>query len=440
MIIKYLLLFLFADQAEQCVKYETSGLKYDGLDRSEAPNGYFHGISQLPETKSSLSSLHFSHKEPVLTNQTEEIINKPLQTSSSDTSAFEQVIITSNDFQPDVENTGFGIDAIDFVNSNLNELLLDLSESLIIPEVMTTVEKSSNALVSEIPTLLDQSFTEDVVNQPLLSGMITNGAFNPSQPDSLTEDELLNYLAELENEKDETNNQHSTAGSKSSEHIEYCQAQASNNQEEFHPEPASNLLDIVESISVNLSNTDSHHNVTLTEDLSQFSTIIEAGEVESAGLVSEESGESDTDTSETQPENESTSGDDEMPQLIDDPSIIVVAEPKPSLHQASEETVATDHQLETTPAIAEEVPEEPTIEESNQEDVIIEHATETEVIEETLTENTETAALENASATADIAEPVDEPEQSHQENLEPYSSLTEDEQLLGVLKPVYIFI
>ena len=449
----FFIIFFFLDQAEQNVKHETTlaGVKCNGTDitiKSGVLNGNFHGVSQmkdLNEAISSFPSLPLSHKVPVLPNKpssTEEIIPELHPTITSlDASAIEQTVVITNEHQPETENAEVSLNAPDLVNTNPNELLLDLSDPLAIPEV-TTDDKSS-ALVADIPTLLDQSFTEDVVNQPLLSGMIANGSFNPSQPDSLTEDELLNYLAELENEKDEVDNQQWITGKPSEDVVAYCLAE---NQEELKSHTATNLLDIVESISVTLSNSDSHHKVTLEDDLSQFSNILTEGEVEDVSQIIEESGEeSDTETSDSQPEeNGSSSGDDEMPQLIDDPSI--VAADSIGGTEEEKEVVQVEQMEETTPVIDERIHEELETEQSIQVEAVVDQEAEVvEEIPEALSVNAESVLLEseeNLSAAAtgsSVDVPTGETEASYQqENLEPYSSLTEDEQLLGVLKPIWI--
>ena len=331
--------------------------------------------------------------------------------------------ILSTDKVPSTESTNSE-------HSNLNELLLDLSEvfngtSAVGGAVSLSSIPSTN---SEISTLLDQSFTEDVVTPPLLSEIIQNGAFNPSHPDTLTDDDLENYLAELEKEEEEE------------EENETCHpVENVDNVDKANPTPSC-LLEAVNLTEDKLNSIGSVVNKYTTEDVPLIDEGLNLPTPDTDITSAEESNESfdtDSDTEESQQsqlQEDSTSGDEEMPQLIDDPSLMN------NVTEVTGETIVSQ-------IISQHVEEQPELCSDN-------NPTESDQI---IPSNNigEVEANRNEEQATSLAEevPHSSPEESisggpspasvtefpqHEDLLEPYSSLTEEERLLGVLKPVWI--
>jgi MAD (mothers against decapentaplegic) interacting protein len=293
-----------------------------------------------------------------------------------------------------------------------NELLLDLNEAF--DTVLTKDE--SVYLKIESSTLLDQSFTEDAVTQPLLTNIIIqNGAFNPSHPDTLTDDELESYLAELEKEDE---------GEISQPTIDVNSGQEASSNHEPSCSPSMSEAD--------KENTVSNINI-VDEEISSVLPITE--EVENLPLSDSEitstedsngSSYSDSDSAEVNPQfqEDSLSAEEEMPQLIDDPCLVnseIVTEIMPSQIIVDDTINAiADHNLPC--------------EESNQE-----VPSSSEMVDD-ISGN----IAEDLPATLDFQEESNVTSvmsglsQGDDSLLEPYSSLTEDERLLGVLKPVWI--
>ncbi len=190
-------MFSYADQAEQFIKHSD---KCDGLEES------VHGSSKMSTEaktcrKSSSPTFPLVNSQMISSCSNVITTSKVLQDISAGTSSVECLPEIST--KPDVETSNeIQIPPSHTSSPELNELLLDLTESLVAtPNGNLLAASDFNS--TDIPNLLDSSFTaEDAPSQPvvLLTDMIPNGSFNPSQPDGLTDDELVNYLAQLEEE------------------------------------------------------------------------------------------------------------------------------------------------------------------------------------------------------------------------------------------------
>lgn len=332
------------------------------------------------------------------------------KSTSPDTSQPEQAEIvecqTENEF----------IDAeLSVVNPNehsslQNELLLDLSEAL---DSVLTKEESVHLTV-ESSTLLDQSFTEDVVTQPLLTNIIIqNGAFNPLHPDTLTDDELESYLAELEKENE---------GELSQPTIDLHTDDQEENNHKPNYSPSTSEADKENAVSnIDIAN----------EEITSILPLTEEGEslpLSDSEITSTEdsngSSFSDSDSTEVNPQfqEDSLSAEEEMPQLIDDPCLV-----------SSEiiiETMPSQIMVDTTIDVIE--PNLPCAE-SNQE-----VPSSCEVIDEISETEEGLPASVDVQEESNVTSVISGFSQGEDSLLEPYSSLTEDERLLGVLKPVWI--
>jgi len=291
-----------------------------------------------------------------------------------------------------------------------NELLLDLSEAL---DSVLTKEESVHLKV-ESSTLLDQSFTEDVVTQPLLTNIIIqNGAFNPSHPDTLTDDELESYLAELEKEDDGELSHQPTID------VHTDGQEANNHKSNFSPTTSeADKENAVSNIDIAVEEITSAFPLTEGESLALSDSEITSIEDSNGSSFS------DSDSTEVNPQfqEDSLSAEEEMPQLIDDPCLVsseIIIETMPS-------QIMADHTIDV---IEPHLP----CEESNQEvPSSCEAIDDISEIEEVL------PASVDVQEESNVASVMSGFSQGDDSLLEPYSSLTEDERLLGVLKPVWI--
>lgn len=335
-------------------------------------------------------------------------------TSSKNVPQFEEaeiVVCSKNKENPQESNMKKSGDE----HSNLNMLLLDLNETLHNLTKPEMINPDAIPLTTEGSNLLDQSFTEDIVTQPLLSDFIQNGAFNPSHPDTLTDDELESYLAELEKEDE--------GG------IEAEISYQSTNSIVDTGDILNGAPDTLPKIAELNKDTDAINSefeneaITAVVPLSQVAESLPLSDSEVTSTEeSTESSYTDSDTGEGNPQEDSTSAEEEMPQLIDDPSLTNNSIQATS--QNAECEVPVHQQDETHVEDNEEIPQF-TREESVPEAA---GASEQSVFESQIPR----ATSGDESGVVGILQNNDE------SALEPYSSLTEDERLLGVLKPIWI--
>lgn len=404
--------FVNVDQAEQFVK---NSEKCDSLEETAVlrqDNNF--PVLDFTETEPLVDSVNSSEEFPLISNAQicEEIESKP---TSQDASPSEQ----ANNFECPTPNeiiATLSTDDTCIEHSNLNELLLNLNEAL--DGIHTGGELASLIIPpsAESSTLLDQSFTEDVVTQPMISEIIQNGAFNPSHPDTLTDDELESYLAELEKEDEGETSQ---------------LAQTVNVDDNTNDTPSCSLETEEEAVRDRDQDADDKM-ISMTDivniEEATILPLIEEGEslsVPDSDITSaEESNESsfsdsDTGESQCQLQEDSASAEEEMPQLIDDPSLINgtnLAETVPT--QMTNEEVL--HSEEAGVEVNEDAPKSESHE--NVSETVVETQAEAVGIPEDI----------DVSSAVVGCIPVND------SLLEPYSSLTEDERLLGVLKPIWI--
>ena len=411
---------MILDQAEQFVK---NAEKCDGLGELEVIQEKPPGLQNFTITEPILIDSVKGQKDFPLFSNPKVCEDLESKSTSQDAYHLEQAEITECPTENEIPKEEEEEENMDKQNdkhsNNLNELLLDLSEALDV----TGGELVKLAIPSktESSTLLDQSFTEDVVTQPLLSDIIQNGAFNPSHPDTLTDDELESYLAELE--KEEEGDLSQPVISQENDMGDNVHLHPSNDVSSSSPK----IVQIDEENSVPISDI-------INEDESSIFPIIEEGNAIAASdsevTSTEESSFSDSDTGEVNSqlhEDSSASAEEEMPQLIDDPSLMNsenVAEliPAEVISEQNEATIETEnacleHNQEDVPATSEIVNESVAIVEGQQE----------------LVSSTQEEVSDATSATIGVSLGTGE-----DSLLEPYSSLTEDERLLGVLQPVWI--
>lgn len=400
-----IVLFIVLDQAEQFVK---NGEKCDGLN-TEKPQESLPGLLNFIIKEPVNDSVGHQEEFPQFSNLVgcEDIESKSPSTNAQQTEHTETTDSPVNNEIPDVKCS---VDETTNEHSNLNELLLDLSEAL---DGVPTIEPIN--LMIESSNLLDQSFTEDAVTQPLLSNIIREQAFNPSHPDALTDDELESYLAELEKEDEEEISEPITnvkiVDEETSNHILNCSAGIVEADREIN---CSNVGDVNEKRDLDLPLAEEEESIPLSD-----SEVTSTEESNGSSF-------SDSDSSEAHPNlhEDSFSTEEEMPQLIDDPCLL-----------NSENIVETvPSQITVNQAVDDGESNPSHVAESN---LGIPSTCE-------VNEPVPVAVMEDLPTPLDVqagntlASVV--PQFSHEDDapLEPYSSLTEDERLLGVLKPVWI--
>ncbi len=411
-------LSIIIDQAEQFVK---NAEKCDGIEEPEVIQENPPGLLDFKITEP-IDSVNGKKEFPLFSNH-KVCEDVELKSTSQDASQLEQAEITVCPAENEIPEEELDLDKPNDEHSNLNELLLDLSEALDVDAV--TEGESANLTIpskTESSTLLDQSFTEDVVTQPLLSDIIQNGAFNPSHPDTLTDDELESYLAELEKEEEEEVSQPVTSQDDMGD-----DAHLHPSKDEPNGSPEIVAVDEGDEVSINdIVNGCGNPILPLIEE----GETLQASDSEvTSAEESTESSFSDSDTAEVNSqlhEDSSASCEEEMPQLIDDPTLLNsanVAEliPSQATTEHNEAVAESDHHS----CVETKQDDVPTTSELNESEAIVEVPPELVDTQEGAS-NTSSAVMGDSQGTGDDS------------LLEPYSSLTEDERLLGVLQPVWI--
>lgn len=395
------------DQAEQFVK---NGEKHDCLETEESREN-FPGLLDFITTEPLADSANHQKEFPQFSNLVgcEDIESK---SPSSDAPQLKQTETSDCLIKNELLDLKSSVDETTNEHSNLNELLLDLSEAL---DSVLVTEKSVN-LEIESSSLLDQSFTEDAVAQPLLSNIIKEQAFNPSHPDALTDDELESYLAELEKEDEgeisEPTLKAKLGSEEESNHIPNCSLGILEADKEIE---CSNIGDVNEKTLMVLPLAEEEESVPLSD-----SEVTSTEESNSSSF-------SDSDSSDAHPNlhEDSFSTEEEMPQLIDDPCLLNTE----NVVETALPQIMVDQIVDGGESNPSHIPEGNLDKSSSCEvnepagGVVMEDITAPPL--DVNTENNVTSVMS---------------EFSHEDNapLEPYSSLTEDERLLGVLKPVWI--
>ncbi|XP_057370278.1 zinc finger FYVE domain-containing protein 9-like [Daphnia carinata] len=394
------------DQAEQFVK---NGEKLDCLETEESRENFPELLDFITEPLADSAS----HQKEL--SQFSNLVGcEDIESKSPSTDAPESKQTETSDclIKNELLDLKSSVDETTNEHSNLNELLLDLSEAL----GSALVTEQSVNLEIESSTLLDQSFTEDVVTQPLLSDIIQNGAFNPSHPDTLTDDELESYLAELEKEEEGETSEPTLAGKIGSEeennHIPNCSPVILETDKEIK---CSIIGDVNEKTLLVLPLAEEEESVPLSD-----SEVTSTEESNGSSF-------SDSDSSDAHPNlhEDSFSTEEEMPQLIDDPCLLNtenVSETVPS-------QITVDQIVDGCESNPSHMPEDNLANSSSCEV--------TEPVDGVVVEDIPAPSL-NVNAENNVTSVMSD--FSHDDNapLEPYSSLTEDERLLGVLKPVWI--
>lgn len=404
--------FVRLDQAEQFMKHTD---KSDSSGNIDAFREHHTGLIDLIKTQPPI--LSFSEPCALSSIDKPAEVNEPPPTSQDVPDARKEEVIKDAEPSESKPTEVAPAPAETSEHSNLNELLLDLTEPLEVAVPNGNIEVPG-AAKPEISTLLDSSFTEDIVSQPtLLTDIIQNGAFNPTQTDGLTEDELESYLAQLE-EEDQVDlvstlpvltdppSAHQTTG----DTPPTCLAEELQEATGLEKDTAAAF---VEDLPEELASLDLQNTLEVDE-------VIE-------GSSECESSLSEADTAEIQAET-----DDDLPPLIDDPTIqppvseeLVAVEDvlTPEEVLAVEAALAAEAQLDAM-AASSATPQEYPVEESQ--DPVGQPST-PPVAEDS----------EGSTVSAEPSAPQPPVEASAVEP-EPYSSLSDEERLLGVLKPLWI--
>ena len=397
------------DQAEQFVK---NAEKCDSVEETRK----FHEqnspeLMDFTKTEPLADSINTLKEFPQCSNL---VVCEDLESkfTSPNASQTEQEDIVEYPTENKILDTECSVDNPNEHSSLQNELLLDLNEAF--DTVLTKDE--SVYLKIESSTLLDQSFTEDAVTQPLLTNIIIqNGAFNPSHPDTLTDDELESYLAELEKEDE---------GEISQPTIDVNSGQEASSNHEPSCSPSMSEADKKNSVSnINIVDEEISPVLPITEEVENLP--LSDSEITSTE-DSNGSSYSDSDSAEVNPQfqEDSLSAEEEMPQLIDDPCL-VNSEIVTDIMQSQ---IIVD---DTINAIADQnLP----CEESNQE--VPSSSKMVDDISGNIAEDL--PASLDFHEESNVTSVMSGFSQGDDSLLEPYSSLTEDERLLGVLKPVWI--
>lgn len=299
-------------------------IKSDNTENSDILKEPASGLLDILGTQPPILSFSESSVLASLGNGTEFV--ETLPTSKAVSNHSEE--LQQSDSVTDIKTSGEVIKAApEEVHSTPVGLLLELDEvvdlaSQAVPN--RNVTESLAPLETKVTTLLDSSFTEDVSTQPvLLTDIMQNGVFNPSKPDAMTDDELESYLAQLEKEEDQVDLIVSRIPAELELEInkpvkpnilETTPADELKLAEE--PTGGDNLQEDLASISLpDVSDSDC--------DLNTTEELVQSEESEETSTLSE------ADTAEIHPE-DSTGGDDDIPPLIDDPSLVPVDSISPS--------------------------------------------------------------------------------------------------------------
>lgn len=292
-------------------------------------------------------------------------------------------------------------------------------------------------IVNSQPTLLDQSLEETCLNQPLVSDIIQTNIFNPTGLTMLTEAELESYLLELEQED-----------FLSATHTNSNGHQASSTSElEIATPPATSSYEITAEDS---GDPDAGLSLDLPEGIDIESDVPQPNLFDS-NVTEEETDSSDSDLEESGSASNDDEDDDDVPNLLDDPSLTCHAVPQQSPSTVNEPSITISNTLEEQGASQDPAPATDLTEPSEDSNVNNVQQTNVNSIEDQsscIASNEDSREPTNESSDFNLAnspsfDGLNSPTSSEDLqgaaalDLEPYSSLTEEERLLGILKPVW---